>query len=67
MDCFDTELCDALISAMQMNLEIYILGDLHCNLLNSSKLSISFEHSLMIFHSKIFFIQNRGKRKSIAR
>ena len=42
MDCFDTELCGALISAMQMNLEIYILGDLHCNLLNSSKLSISF-------------------------
>ena len=42
MDCFDTELCGALISAMQMNLEIYILGDLHCNLLNWSKLSISF-------------------------
>ena len=41
-DCFETELCDALISAMPMNLEIYILGDLHCNLLNSSKFSISF-------------------------
>ena len=36
LDCFDTVLCDALISAMPMNKPIYILGDLNCNLLNSS-------------------------------
>ena len=39
LDCFDTELCDALISPMPMNKPIYILGDLNCNLLNSSDLA----------------------------
>ncbi|XP_068750911.1 uncharacterized protein [Montipora capricornis] len=39
LDCFDTELRDALISAMPMNKPIYILGDLNCNLLNSSDLA----------------------------
>jgi len=39
LDCFDTGLCDALISAMPMNKPIYILGDLNCNLLNSSDLA----------------------------
>lgn len=34
LDCFDNELCDALISAMPMNKPVYILGDLNCNLLN---------------------------------
>ena len=36
LDCFDNELCDARTSAMPMNKPIYILGDLNCNLLNSS-------------------------------
>ena len=36
LDCFDNELCNALTSAMPMNKPIYILGDLNCNLLNSS-------------------------------
>lgn len=36
LDCFDNKLCDALTSAMPMNKPIYILGDLNCNLLNSS-------------------------------
>ena len=36
LDCFNNELCNALTSAMPMNKPIYILGDLNCNLLNSS-------------------------------
>ena len=34
LNCFDAEFSDALISALSLNHDVYVLGDLNCNLLN---------------------------------
>ena len=34
MDCFDSDFSNTLVSALSMNLPVYILGDLNCNLLS---------------------------------
>ena len=34
LDCFDSDFSNTLVSALSMNLPVYILGDLNCNLLS---------------------------------
>ncbi len=36
LDCFDTEFAESFVSASTLKKDIYILGDLNCNVLNSS-------------------------------
>ena len=34
LNCFDVEFSDALVSALSLNHDVYVMGDLNCNLLN---------------------------------